>query len=135
MFRVTAAESNGELLEFDDYWARPDHRVAEHVHPQMTERWEVIAGIVRFRIDGVEETARPGAVIAAPAGTRHMSWNLGPGPAHLRVQMTPALRWEEFTRRLFAAAAEGRTDSHGVPEPRLLGALLSEFDRELAPPA
>jgi quercetin dioxygenase-like cupin family protein len=131
-FRRTAAETNGELLEFDDFW-RPEHRVAEHVHPEMEERWEVISGVVCFRINGQEQTARAGDAVIAPAGSPHMSWNIGEGPAHLRVQMTPALRWEEFTRRLFAAAREGRTDDRGIPEPALLTKLLSEFHRELAP--
>ncbi len=48
--------------------------------------------------------------------------------------MTPALRWEKFTRRLFTAAHEGRTDDQGMPERQLLAELLREFHRELAPP-
>jgi hypothetical protein len=39
VLRVTAADSDGELLEFDDHWTSPDHRVAEHIHPGMTETW------------------------------------------------------------------------------------------------
>jgi len=116
VFRRTATETNGELLEFDDLWTRPDHRGAEHVHPEIEERWEVISGV-------------------APAGSPRMSWNIGEGPAHLRVRMAPALRWEEFTRRLFAAAHDGRTDDRGTPEPLLLATLLREFHRELAPPS
>ncbi len=101
----------------------------------MEERWEVISGVVRFRINGREQTARPGDVVIAPAGSPHMSWNIGEGPAHVRIRMTPALRWEEFTRRLFAAAHDGRTDDRGIPEPPLLAVLLREFHRELAPPS
>jgi mannose-6-phosphate isomerase-like protein (cupin superfamily) len=134
-FRRTAAHTRGELLEFDDFWTRPDHRVAEHVHPEIEERWEVIFGAVRFRIAGVEQTARPGDVVVAPTATPHMSWNVSEGPAHLRVQMRPALRWEEFTRRLFAAAREGHTDDQGIPKPRLLAELFGEFHREIAPPS
>jgi mannose-6-phosphate isomerase-like protein (cupin superfamily) len=134
VFRVTAAESAGALLEFDDFWLRPEHRVAEHVHPKIEERWEVISGTVCFRIDGVEQTASPGDVVVAGAGTPHMSWNAGERPAHLRVQMRPALRWEDFTRRLFAAAQQGLTDDQGIPKPRLLAELLREFSEELAAP-
>lgn len=60
LFRQTAAETNGELLEFEDFWTRSDHRVAENVHPEMEERWEVISGVLRFRIGGVEQTAQAG---------------------------------------------------------------------------
>lgn len=135
VFRRTAVETGGELLELDDFWARPDHRVAEHVHPEMEERWEVVSGTVRFRINGAEETAGPGEAVVAAAGVPHMSWNVGHGPAHLRIEMRPALRWEEFVTQLFAAAREGRTDQDGTPEPALLAELLREFRREIAPPS
>lgn len=39
VLRVTAADSDGELREFDDHWTSPDHRVAEPIHPDMTETW------------------------------------------------------------------------------------------------
>ena len=133
VFLRTATETGGELLELDDFWSRSDHRVLEHVHPEMDEAWRVVAGRVRFRIDGVEQTAVPGDVVIAPAGVRHMGWNVGDTPAHLRIQMRPALRWEEFVRRLFTAAREGRTDEQGIPEPTLLADLLCEFRREIAP--
>jgi hypothetical protein len=49
--------------------------------------------------------------------------------------MRPALRWEEFVRRLFAAARDGRTNQEGTPEPALLVNLLADFRREIAPPS
>lgn len=131
-FLRTATDTGGELLEFDDFWSRPEHRVPEHVDPEMEERWEVVAGLVRFRIDGVERAAAPGDVVTAPAGIPHMGWNVGNGPAHLRIQMRPSLRWEEFVRRLFAAARAGQTDEQGIPRPALLAELLGEFRREIA---
>jgi quercetin dioxygenase-like cupin family protein len=134
VFRRTASDTGGELLELDDFWTRPDHSVAEHVHPQMEERWEVIAGAVRFRIGGEERTARTGDEVIAPPGTPHASRNAGGEGAHLRIQMRPALRWEDFVVRLFRLAQEGRTDANGTPEPALLAELLREFSREIAPP-
>jgi quercetin dioxygenase-like cupin family protein len=133
VFIRTASDTGGELLELDNFWSRPDHRVLEHVHPEMEERWQVVAGLVRFRIDGVERTAAPGDVVIASAGVPHMGWNIGGAPAQLRIQMRPALRWAEFVRRLFAAAREGRTDERGIPEPTLLAELLRDFQREIAP--
>jgi mannose-6-phosphate isomerase-like protein (cupin superfamily) len=134
VFLRTSADTDGELLELDDFWSRSDHRVAEHIHPEMEERWEVIDGTVRFQVAGVDQTAGSGDVVVAPAGTTHASWNVGDGPAHLRIQMRPALRWEDFVVSLFAAARDGRTDDQGVPEPALMLELLREFHRELSPP-
>lgn len=134
VFRRTAEDTNGELLELDDYWVQPDHRVPEHVHPEMEERWEVIEGAARFHIDGVEISAEPGDVVVAPPGAAHSTANASGGETHVRIQMRPALRWEDFVLRLFNAARDGQTDDRGVPNPQLLAKLLREFHRELAPP-
>jgi quercetin dioxygenase-like cupin family protein len=133
VFLQTAAETAGRLLEMDDFWTRPGHRTAEHIHPQMQERWEVIAGSVCFRIAGVERIAVPGEVVVAPAGAPHMAWSLNASPAHLRIQMRPALRWELFVERLFAIAGNGHTDERGTLAPKLMVELLREFPREIAP--
>jgi quercetin dioxygenase-like cupin family protein len=123
LFRRTAAETDGELLEMDDYWARTDHQTPEHVHPAMEERWDVIAGEVRFEIGGVTQTATAGDTVVAPPGTPHCACNVGPEPAHLRIQMRPALRWQEFVERLFALDAS---------EPDSVATLMREFRSEIA---
>jgi hypothetical protein len=43
VFCKTSAETAGGLLEMDAFWTRLGHRAPEHVHPEMQERWEVIA--------------------------------------------------------------------------------------------
>ncbi len=131
VFLRTAEETDGALLEMDDFWAQADHQTPAHIHPAMEERWEVIAGSVRFEIGEVERTAGPGDTVVAPAGTPHTARNIGEQPAHLRIQMRPALRWQEFVERLFALAGSGQGDERGMPEP--LTALMQEFSREIVP--
>ncbi len=128
VFLRTAEETDGELLEMDDFWAQTDHRTPEHIHPAMEERWEVIAGNVRFEIGGVERMVGPGETVVAPPGTPHSARNIGGEPAHLRIQMRPALRWQEFVERLFVLAS----NRQGAPEPDSLAALMVEFSREIA---
>lgn len=128
IFRRTAAETDGELLEMDDYWRQRDHQTPEHVHPAMEERWDVIAGSVRFTIDGVERTLGPGETIVAPPGTPHSARSVGEGRAHLRIQMRPALRWQEFVERLFALES-----SEQGAETESLAGLMRQFSREIAP--
>jgi quercetin dioxygenase-like cupin family protein len=135
VFLQTAADTDGHLLEMDDFWTRPGHRTVEHVHPEMQERWEVIAGTASFRIADNEWTAGPGEVVIAPAGVPHMAWSLDTAHVHLRIQMRPALRWEQFVERLFALARDGHTDERGIPDPTLMMELLREFPREIAPPS
>ena len=133
VFLRTGEETGGELLEMDDFWARADHRTPEHIHPAMEERWEVIAGSVRFEIDGVERTVGPGDIVVAPAGTPHAACNIGEEPAHLRVQMRPALGWQEFVERLFALPTRDGGDGVREIDADALAALVPEFDREVAP--
>ena len=119
-FLETAADTGGELLAMENVWTRPDHRTTEHVHPGMEERWEVVSGRAHFRIGGEDIEAGPGEVVVAPAGTPHCGWNPTDGEVRLRIEMRPALRWEDLVVRLFAGES--------VLE------LLREFSRELAPP-
>lgn len=133
VFRKTAADTDGRLLEMDDFWTQPGHRAPEHVHPEMQERWEVIAGTASFRIAGNEWTAGPGEVVIAPPGVPHLAWNPTDEPVHLRIQMRPALRWEQFVERLFALARDCHTDERGMPDPTLMMEMLREFPREIAP--
>ncbi len=130
VFLRTGEETEGELLEMNDFWAQADHQTPEHVHPAMEERWEVIAGSVRFEIDGVMQTAEAGDTVVAPPGTPHSARSVGPEPAQLRIQMRPALRWQEFVERLFALDP----DAQGVSESDSLATLMREFGPEIAPP-
>jgi quercetin dioxygenase-like cupin family protein len=130
VFRHTGAETGGELLEMDDFWTEPGHRAPEHAHPQMQERWEVIAGTASFRIDGIERAAGPGEMVLAEPGVRHMAWNASTEPVHLRVQMRPALEWEIFVERLFALASAGPSGER--PDSASLLELVRRFPREIA---
>lgn len=132
VFRKTAAETDGTLLEMDAYWTAPGHRAPEHVHPEMQESWKVIAGTACFRIDGVERTAGAGEVIVAESGVPHQAWNLTAEPVHLRIQMRPALDWETFIERLFALGSAADDGERRAPDPALMLSLLREFPREIA---
>ena len=121
-FVTTAADSGGEVLVMENVWTRPDHRTVEHIHPEAEERWQIAAGRAGFRIGADEVEAGPGDVVAAPPGTSHLAWNAGDGEVHLRIELRPALRWEEFVERLFG----------GDEDP---AALLREFSREIELPA
>lgn len=134
VFVRTSADTEGELLEFDDFWPRPGHRAPEHVHPKIEESWEVFRGSPCFRIGQEEIPAAPGDIVVAPAGVPHMGWNAGGEEVYVRVRMRPALRWEEFMVRLFAMAEAGQTDENGIPDSSLMMGLLVEFADEIAPP-
>ena len=121
VFIRTAADTGGELLEMENVWTRADHATAPHVHPGMTETWEVLSGRARFLIGDEEAVAGPGEALVAPPGVPHRAWNESGGETRLRITMRPALRWEEFVVRMFA-------------DPARVLELLPEYPREIAAP-
>jgi quercetin dioxygenase-like cupin family protein len=127
VFRRTATETDGELLEFDWYLTQY-YRSPPHVHPAMEERFEVVTGRAYLQIVDEERKLAAGEVVTVPPGTPHSGGSLTRADVHLRIELRPALREEQLLERLFALAREGRTD-----DPRLLAQLVSEFRRETVP--
>lgn len=88
----------------------------------MEERFTATSGIVALRIDDRELVLKSGESAIAPAGARHIAWNPTSATVEVCLEMRPARRWEQFTRRLFAGE-----DPHG---------LLQEYaDEVVIPPA
>jgi quercetin dioxygenase-like cupin family protein len=107
VFRRTAADTDGELLEFDLHLA-PDGRVPRrHVHPYQDQRFEVLNGAMRFEQDGDTFVARPGETVLIPAGASHTFENSGDREAVVRVQVRPALKMEEFFETLAGLTENG----------------------------
>src|SRR5436190_13115981 len=94
VFRQTAKDTGGELLQFD-YFVPPHKETgSEHMHPRQEERFEVVKGRMRGRLDGEERTVDEGESVVMPAGARHFWWNDGDEEAQLLVDVRPALRTE-----------------------------------------
>ena len=134
VFHTTAAESGGELLEFDAV-VEPHGRVpGGHVHPGQQESFEVRAGVMKFRKGLRTVNAGPGDLVVVEPGTYHRFANAGDEPAIFRVRLTPALRMEELFETVAALAAEGRTLRSGMPRPLDLALFMREFEHEVAAP-
>jgi quercetin dioxygenase-like cupin family protein len=99
--QVEFVSETAEALTMLTTWTRPGHRAAEHVHPNMEERFEVLQGRAAFRVDGIEVVATDGEIVVAPPGSRHLAWNPTDAPVRLKIEMRPGLRWAEFTCRFF----------------------------------
>jgi mannose-6-phosphate isomerase-like protein (cupin superfamily) len=95
----TWAETDGELLEMEATYGGSDTLPPEHLHPQQTERFEVLDGDVRTIIGGTERRYVAGEKFEVPAGTPHQMG--AEKPARLRWEVRPALRTGEFFERLF----------------------------------
>ena len=115
VFRETAEDTAGELLRFDFYLGPGGVVAEEHIHPAQEERFEVLSGCLRGRVDKREETAQAGDVKVTVPGIRHIWWNDGDEEAHLVVEFRPALRAEMLFETVFGLATDGKTNNKGLP--------------------
>jgi quercetin dioxygenase-like cupin family protein len=134
-FTDTAASTGGEVLAFD-FALRPGGAVPiPHVHPIQTERFEVVAGLMRFRIGVRTRLAGPGDVVEVAPGVVHSFANAGEDEAQLRVEVRPALAMEDMLAEVVALARAGRMTRRGLPRnPLDLAVLARTYDREAHAP-
>jgi mannose-6-phosphate isomerase-like protein (cupin superfamily) len=85
-------------------------RAREHIHPSQTEAFEVLKGSYTLVVDGEERVLATGDKAEVPPGSAHCGWT--EEGATLRITFTPALRWEQFVRRLFAGEPSARLLHH-----------------------
>jgi len=116
-FRTTAAETGGELSEFDVV-GRPRGFIAQpHVHHGQTERHEVVEGSMAITTGARTRILAPGESIETPPDTRHRHFPAGREPGRIRVQMRPAGRVEAFLEELARMDRDGEINRFGFPKP------------------
>jgi mannose-6-phosphate isomerase-like protein (cupin superfamily)/uncharacterized protein YndB with AHSA1/START domain len=125
--RRTAADTGGELVEFDVVGRARGFLAQAHVHPSQSERHEVIEGAMRLVIGRRSVSLGPGEAAEVPAGARHRHLPAGAGPGRVRVQLRPAGRTEEFLGRLAALDAAGAFTRPGYPRPPAAAELVLDF--------
>jgi mannose-6-phosphate isomerase-like protein (cupin superfamily) len=133
-FRRTAADTGGELLEFDVELTPDGHVPGLHVHGRQEERFEIVSGTVRFRKGLRRITAQAGDVVVVEPGKAHKFANAGDDTAVMRVQVRPALQMERLFETAIALAQDGRVTSRGMPKPLDLALFVSEFKAEVRGP-
>jgi uncharacterized protein YndB with AHSA1/START domain/mannose-6-phosphate isomerase-like protein (cupin superfamily) len=125
--RRTAAETGGELVEFDVVGRARGFLAQPHVHSGQSERHEVIEGAMRLVVGRRSTLLRPGEAAEVPPGKSHRQLPAGDGPGRVRVQMRPAGRTEEFLARLAAIDAAGAFTRSGYPRPVAAAGLVLDF--------
>jgi quercetin dioxygenase-like cupin family protein len=128
---IEGSEDGGGDRFVGDLYVLPGGRVAgRHVHAYITERFEVIEGTVRIHLDGRDEEARAGQTVEVPPGVVHDWWNVGDDEAHVRVEVSPAARFELMIQSLYGLANDGKCNRRGVPRLLPLSLFAREFRRE-----
>jgi uncharacterized protein YndB with AHSA1/START domain/quercetin dioxygenase-like cupin family protein len=126
----TAAETGGELIEFDVVGRARGIIAQAHIHTAQAERHEVIEGAMRLVVDGRTHLLRAGEAMEVPAGASHRQLPGDDGAGRVRVQLRPAGRTQEFLERLAQLSAEGAFSRWGYPRPLAAAALVRDFGDE-----
>ena len=103
-FTHTAASTGGDLLGFDFALRAGGAVPIPHVHPIQTERFEVVDGLMSFRVGLRKIQAGPGDVVEVAPGVAPSFANAGEDEAHLRVEVRPALAMAEMLADVVAIA-------------------------------
>jgi quercetin dioxygenase-like cupin family protein/uncharacterized protein YndB with AHSA1/START domain len=125
-FTKTAAETGGELSEFEVTGRPRGFLTQEHVHATQTERLEPLSGALKVVMDGRAYVLNPGDVHAIPPGTPHTQVPIGTGAGTVRISVTPAGRTEEFLEKMAALSREGRLLKGGWPRPTAAAELIRD---------
>jgi mannose-6-phosphate isomerase-like protein (cupin superfamily) len=129
IFHRTSAQTHGEFVRVETI-VRPDGFVAAaHVHPNQSERFEILEGQVALRVGHAEILAGAGEVAVVPPGTPHSFRNAGEAEAHFLCEIRPALHFESLIETMFTLAAQGKTNRKGLPNPLQLAVIAdAHFD-------
>ena len=122
-FLQTAADTDGELLEFELELTPDGHVPGAHVHPEQEERFHVLEGTMKFRLGMRTIVAGPGESVVVPAGRVHKFANGSDAPARARVEVVPALDMEQLLETTVELAHEGRVDAQGHAQAAAPGAV------------
>jgi quercetin dioxygenase-like cupin family protein len=133
-FLRTAADTDGELLEFELELAPGGRVPGAHVHPEQEERFHILEGTMKFRLGMGTIVAKAGESVVVPAGRVHKFSNHGGEPARARVEVVPALNMEELLRTTVQLALEGNVTRSGMPKPLHLALFVQRFRREVRAP-
>jgi quercetin dioxygenase-like cupin family protein len=134
IFRKTAKETDGELLQLDWIGKAGWKAGPLHVHPYQEERFEVMSGTLGSHVAGVERIHEVGEVVVAPAGSVHTVWNAGgeEEEVHSLVEFRPALRMETVLETVAGLAQDGKTNKAGIPKnPLRLALIAHDFEDEI----
>jgi mannose-6-phosphate isomerase-like protein (cupin superfamily) len=97
-------------------WLDDGGHLPEHFHPSLEEHWEVLEGTARVKLDGTWRDLVPhdGPILVAP-GVRHELKNTSGRQAHLRAEVIPGGRLEEFLTESARGAREGLYNGRNMP--------------------
>jgi quercetin dioxygenase-like cupin family protein len=115
VFHKTAAETGGDVSEFEAFIAPGGHLPVAHVHPNLSERFEITSGTLTLKVDGKTIEATEGDVVTIEPGQAHHFCNKTDAEVSFKVEVRPALKIESVLETMYGLAADGKTNRFGMP--------------------
>jgi len=134
VIRRTAAETGGQVLDWELLLAPGGKVPSSHAHPAQQEIFTVLEGLMRFRVGWRRMVLRPGQRVCVPPGTVHHFANAGTEDARVAVESRPALCMEELLETAAAIAQEQHQAGRALPRPIELALFMTDFEREVRAP-
>jgi quercetin dioxygenase-like cupin family protein len=139
VFRKTAGDTNGELMQ-SDFFMRPHSKgvaTVEHSQPELEQRLEVISGAMSYTLgkSKAKKIANAGEKVIIPPKVPHSIWNDGDEELHALDEYIPAYNMEKFFETTYGLAKDGIkcNKKTGVPNLSQISIMLQHFRREIAP--
>jgi mannose-6-phosphate isomerase-like protein (cupin superfamily) len=130
IFAQTRDDTNGTLLQFDNYHQPHGIGPMPHRHPLQEETFTVVTGTFAITVNGNEAVAHAGATVVVPPNALHFWRNAGHDELHIRTEFRPALHFEELIETLACLSQLGKVDRRGNPSLLQMCATLNAYDGE-----
>lgn len=131
--RRTAAETGGAVLDWELLLAPGGRVPSSQAHPELTETFTVLEGLMKFRVGWRRLVVHPGQQVCVPAGTVHHFANAAASPALIAVESRPALAMEELLETAAALAREQHAAGRRLPRLADLALFMADFEHGSGP--
>lgn len=129
-FLHTAKDTGGKWLEMESTYMAGSLEPPAHYHPLQEEYFTVISGELTLRVEGQLMNLKAGDELHIPARTIHAMWNASGEKTVVNWKVIPALNTEYLLETGMGLAAEGKTDSKGMPRFLQVVLMADRFNTE-----
>jgi quercetin dioxygenase-like cupin family protein len=138
-FLRTAAQTGGDHVLIELRSEPGGFVAAAHTHPAQTETFEIVSGTLGAKVGREKVETHAGETLVVEPGTPHKWWNAGEDELVFRVEVRPALQFEQLIETMFGLAADGKTNKKGMPNPLRLAVIarhhFADVNLPFPPPA
>jgi quercetin dioxygenase-like cupin family protein len=131
IFRQTAKETKGALLEMDAFYRPRGELPPAHFHPAQAEHFQVLRGTFHVQLENEDLEYHPGDTFSIPAGAAHAMHNTSDEKGHLLWQTRPALKSEGFFESVWSLEQKSPAGRRGFGQLLRLAVIFEEYDQEV----